>query len=275
LPELAEVETIRRDVEHEYAGRRVTRVEATGRRSVRRHPDPGQFESRVEGRTLTATARRGKYLILDLDSGDAVVAHMGMSGQLLRAGAEEPVQKHTHVLMAFEGGPELRFVDPRTFGQMWVTAPVAGRIPELDHLGFDPLADPDAESRLRSVLTRPTRLKPLLMDQSRVAGIGNMYADEILHAARLRPDRPAASVSVPEARRLYKSMISVLNDAIRYRGSSLADEQYRDLYGRIGHYQERHQVYAREGRPCRRCDTAVVRVKANGRSSFFCPGCQI
>ncbi|HWE54748.1 MAG TPA: bifunctional DNA-formamidopyrimidine glycosylase/DNA-(apurinic or apyrimidinic site) lyase [Acidimicrobiales bacterium] len=275
MPELAEVETIRRDVEAEYAGRRITRVTATGPRSVRRHPDPAQFEARIQGRVLTGTARWGKYLVLDLDNGDAVVAHMGMSGQLLRTGADEPVQKHTHVRLQFDTGPDLRFVDPRTFGQMWVTTPAGGRIPELSHLGFDPLADPDAEARLRKVLARPTRLKPLLMDQSRVAGIGNMYADEILHAARLRPDRAAASLSAPETGRLYRSMVAVLDDAVRHRGSSLADEQYRDLFGRIGRYQEHHRVYAREGAPCLRCGTAITRVKANGRSSFFCPGCQI
>jgi formamidopyrimidine-DNA glycosylase len=275
VPELAEAETIRRDVEEVFTGRRIVEVAVTGARSVRRHVDPAEFADRVRRRRLESTGRRGKYVILNLSGGDAVVAHMGMSGQLLLAQPDEEALRHTHVRFRFDRGPELRFVDPRTFGQMWVTRPVGGRIAELAHLGFDPLEDPAAETRLAAVLARPTRLKPLLMDQSRIVGIGNMYADEILFTAGLRPDRPAVSLSGPETRRLYRAMVSVLRAAIRYRGSSLADEQYRDLFGRIGRYQEHHKVYAREGRPCVRCATPVERVRSGGRSSFFCPSCQI
>jgi formamidopyrimidine-DNA glycosylase len=274
VPELAEAETIRRDVAEVFAGREIIDVAVTGIRSVRRHPDPAEFVARVRGRRLEAAGRRGKYVILDLSGGDAVVAHMGMSGQLLLARPDEEARRHTHVRFTFDEGPELRFVDPRTFGQMWVTRPVAGQIPELAHLGFDPLEDPEAEKRLSALVTRPTRLKPLLMDQSRIVGIGNMYADEILFAAGLRPDRPAASLSIPEARRLYRAMVSVLRAAIRHRGSSLADEQYRDLFGRVGGYQKLHKVYAREGRPCVRCGTPVERARSGGRSSFYCPSCQ-
>ncbi len=274
MPELAEVETIRRDVERIYLDRRFARVEVTGLRSVRRHPDPAEFVRRVEGRHLTGTRRRGKYLVLCLDGGDAVVGHMGMSGQLLQAGPEESPAKHTHVRFGFDRGPDLRFVDPRTFGQMWVTTPDAGVIPELAHLGFDPLEDPDAERRLREMVRRPTKLKPLLMDQARIVGIGNMYADEILFSAGLRPDRPAASLSATEAGLLYRSTVAVLNEAICHRGSSLADEQYRDLFGQVGGYQKLHKVYAREGERCARCAGTVTRVRWGGRSSFFCPGCQ-
>ena len=277
MPELAEVETLRRDVEAEYLGRRIREVAATGRRSVRRHEDPREFVARLQGRRLESTGRRGKYLLLHLDSGDTVVAHMGMSGQLLRLDPGAGEVRHTHVRLSFDDAPDLRFVDPRTFGQMFVTSapPSGGDVPELAHLGFDPLA-PDAEDRLRSLLAaRSTRLKPLLMDQSRIAGIGNMYADEILHAAGLHPDRPARSVTDTEAHRLYRSMVDVLEEAIRRRGSSLADEQYRDLYGRLGRYQELHRVYDRAGRPCTTCGTAIVRVRDGGRSSFYCPRCQI
>ncbi len=274
MPELAEVETIRRDVESIYAGRLITRVEVHGLRSVRRHADPDEFVRRVRGHRLTGTGRRGKYLVLHLDSGDAVVAHMGMSGQLLQTGPGDEMAKHTHVRMAFEHGPDLRFVDPRTFGQMWVTTPVGGVVPEVAHLGFDPIEDPDARQHLADLARRPTKLKPLLMDQGRIAGIGNMYADEILFSAGLRPDRPAASLSAPETEGLYRAIVSVLTDAVRYRGSSLADEQYRDLFGELGGYQKRHRVYAREDQPCTRCGGTITRVRSGGRSSFFCPGCQ-
>ena len=274
MPELAEVETIRRDVEQIYSGRVIRRVDVHGLRSVRRHADPEELQRRVTGRRLLGAGRRGKYLTLLLDSHDAVVAHMGMSGQLLQAAPDDDLLPHTHVRFGFDAGPDLRFVDPRTFGQMWVTTPVEGEIPELSHLGFDPLEDPAAEQRMIELLARPTKLKPLLMDQSRIVGIGNMYADEILFAAGLRPDRPASSLSAPEAKRLFRSAVAVLTDAIRDRGSSLADEQYRDLFGRTGQYQERHRVYAREGQECRRCGGTVARVRAGGRSWFFCPDCQ-
>lgn len=275
MPELAEVETIRRDVEEIYSGRVIRRVDVHGRRSVRRHADPAEFQGRVRDRRLLGAGRRGKYLTLLLDSGDALVAHMGMSGQLLRAGQHDQLAPHTHVRLGFEDGPDLRFVDPRTFGQMWVSTPADGEIPELAHLGFDPIEDPVAEKRFQELLTRPTKLKPLLMDQGRIVGIGNMYADEILYVAGLRPDRPAASLSVPEAKRLYRAVVSVLTDAIRHRGSSLADEQYRDLFGRTGRYQDHHRVYARDGQDCGRCGGTVTRVRAGGRSWFFCPTCQI
>jgi formamidopyrimidine-DNA glycosylase len=271
MPELAEVETIRADVERQYTGRRITAVDVTGLRSVRRHEDPAQFVGRVRGATVVGTGRRGKYLLVHLDHGDVVVAHMGMSGQLLCVDSDAGAVRHTHVRLGFDRGPDLRFVDPRTFGQMFVTGP---DVPELAHLGFDPLG-PSAAADVSQMLDgRPTRLKPLLMDQTRVAGIGNMYADEILHVAGLRPDRPAATVSAAEAAALHRAMVDVLEEAIAMRGSSLADEQYRDLSGRTGRYQERHRVYAREGLACPRCGAAVVRVRGNGRSSYFCPACQ-
>ena len=274
MPELAEVETIRRDVERLYVGRRIMSVSDSGGRSVRRHPVPGEFASRVTGRKLISAARRGKYLLLPLDDGQAVVAHLGMSGQLLAADPEDPVAKHTHVRIGFEGGTDLRFVDPRTFGQMWVSAFDGETVPELAHLGFDPLDDPEAAGLVSSLVARPTKLKPLLMDQSRVVGIGNMYADEILFAAGLRPDRPANTLSVEETKRLHRSMVTVLKAAIRARGSSLADEQYRDLFGRVGGYQNKHKVYARAGLPCVRCGAPIERMRGGGRSSFYCANCQ-
>ena len=274
MPELAEVETIRRDVDRLYVGRRITSVSATGIRSVRRHPIEGEFAARITGRKVIASARRGKYLLVPLDDGQALVAHMGMSGQLLTTDSDAPLAKHTHVRLSFDDGPDLRFVDPRTFGQMWVSTFDGETVPELAHLGFDPLDDPAAARKVAELVARPTKLKPLLMDQSRIVGIGNMYADEILFAARLRPDRPAASLSAAEARQLHRSMVSVLTSAIKYRGSSLADEQYRDLFGRIGEYQKRHKVYDRAGRPCSRCGAPVERLRWGGRSSFFCAECQ-
>jgi formamidopyrimidine-DNA glycosylase len=278
VPELPEVETIRRDLDKEFAGKRIKKVEATGARTLRRHSQPGEFVSRLEGRKLLSTVRRGKYLLMRLDSGDVAVVHLGMSGQLLRADPKEPIGKHTHVVISFAGGGQLRFVDPRTFGEMFVTVPDAleEELPELAHLGFDPLDGQMAWMTFGALVTaRKTKLKPLLMDQRFIAGIGNMYADEILFNAGLRPDRRSETLTPQEIRRLYRAMQETLQDAIKHRGSSLADEQYRDLFGGVGEFQRLHNVYDREGEPCFRCRNTIVRTKASGRSTFCCPKCQV
>jgi formamidopyrimidine-DNA glycosylase len=278
MPELPEVETIRRDIEKEFASKRIKLVEVTNARSIRRHSTAEEFVARTEGRKLIGTRRRGKYLLLNLDSRDVIVVHLGMSGQLLRANVRDPIGKHTHVVLSFVGAPQLRFVDPRTFGELFVTAPerLEEEVPELAHLGFDPIDEQMAWTRFRDLLVaRKTKLKPLLMDQRFIAGIGNMYADEILFTAGLRHDRTSDTLTPQEVRRLYRAVVETLQDAIKHRGSSLADEQYRDLFGAIGDFQRLHNVYDREGLACPRCRSIIVRVKANGRSSFFCPQCQI
>ena len=279
MPELPEVETIRRDLEKEVIGKRIKAVEVKGKRSVRRHKTGTEFRSRLEGKKVGGVRRAGKYLLVDLEGGDVLVVHLGMSGQLLRAkSAKEPLDRHTHVVVTFTQGGQLRFVDPRTFGELFVTSAdeLTKEVPELEHLGFDPLEDVMSWARFGMMLAdRHSSLKALLMDQKFVAGIGNMYSDEILFAAGLRYDRISDSLSAQEVRRLYRSMVETLTEAVKMRGSSLADEQYRDLYGETGDYQGQHQVYDREGQPCRRCRNSVVKVKVNGRSAFLCEHCQI
>ena len=279
MPELPEVETIRRDLDREVVGKRIRQVEVTGMRSIRRHPNKKHFISKLEGHKLGAVQRRGKYLLVKLDSGDILVVHLGMSGQLLRSkGAKEPLTKHTHVVMTFTQGGQLRFVDPRTFGELFVTTPdeLEHQVPELAHLGFDPVDTMMSWTRFGELLAaRKTKLKVLLMDQKFVAGIGNIYSDEILFAAGLRYDRLSHSLTSQEVRRLYRAMVETLQEAIKHRGSSLADEQYRDLFGAPGEYQTMHKVYDREGEACRRCRSTIVKVKVNSRSSFLCPQCQV
>lgn len=272
MPELPEVETIRRDLDRELSGQRIVRVVARGRRSLRRHADPGEFVTALLGATVDSVSRRGKYLILALDRPAGVVVHLGMSGQLLLAAAADPEPPHTHVLLGFESGRELRFVDPRTFGEMFVTG--ADR-PELAHLGPDPLADvPSGAALARRLHARRTKLKALLMDQDFLAGIGNLYSDEILFAARLRYDRGSDTLTSVEVGRLHRAIGRILAAAIEARGSSLADEQYRDVFGAIGGYQPYHAVYGREGEACVRCGRTIVRIKTGGRSTFLCPRCQ-
>jgi formamidopyrimidine-DNA glycosylase len=280
MPELPEVETIKRDLEKEVVGKRIKLVEVSGMRSIRRHPNKKHFAGKLEGRKISGIDRRGKYLLVKLEGGDILVIHLGMSGQLLRSKGAVKVKpdKHNHVVITFTQGGRLRFVDPRTFGELFVTTPeeLPGEVPELGHLGFDPVDQMMSWTQFAEMLhDRKAKLKVLLMDQKFVAGIGNIYSDEILFAAGLRYDRVSDSLSTQEVRRLYRAMVETLQDAIKHRGSSLADEQYRDLFGEIGEFQSLHKVYDREGQACRRCRSTIVRVKANGRSSFLCPQCQV
>ena len=191
--------------------------------------------------------RKGKYLLIDLDDGNVLVAHLRMSGQLLRADAADPLPKHTHVVMTFSHGRQLRFVDPRTFGELFVTTAAGTRAGPLRPR--PPRAELIDEEQLgRLLAARRTKLKALLMDQRFLAGIGNIYSDEMLWSAGSATTAPAESLSPEEVSRLYRAMVDTLQEAIVHRGSSLADAQYRDLFGAIGDYQRHHQVYDREGR---------------------------
>jgi len=279
MPELPEVEVVRRDLEKEFTGKRIKTAEVSGSpRSVRRQASPEEFVERLAGRKVTKVGRRGKYLLMFLDGGDVLVVHLGMSGQLLRPkSARESAPKHTHVVITFTQGPPLRFVDPRTFGEMFVTSAAnLDEIEELAHLGVDPLETAMSWDYFGQLLhQRRTKLKPLLMDQKFVAGVGNIYSDEILWEAGLRWDRLSNELSPEEVRRLYRAMVEILQSAVKYRGSSLSDQQYVDLQGNAGTYQEHHNVYAREGQQCPRCRAIVVRSKVGGRSTFYCESCQV
>jgi formamidopyrimidine-DNA glycosylase len=279
MPELPEVEVVRRDLEREIVGRKIKAVEADGMRSIRRHHNRKQFANRLVGRKIAGVERRGKYILCRLDGGEVLVIHLGMSGQLLRAkGGRVPATKHTHVVITFTQGGQLRFVDPRTFGEMFVTEldTVEKDVSELAHLGLDPLETAMSWEHFgRMVADKHMKLKGLLMDQKFLAGIGNIYSDEILFGAGLRWDRMSDSLSAQEVRRLYRAMVETLQDAVKYRGSSLSDMQYVDLYGKPGEFQLHHKVYAREGEACRRCRRPLVRERYGGRSTFYCEACQV
>jgi formamidopyrimidine-DNA glycosylase len=279
MPELPEVEVMRRDLEREVVGKKIKAVEVTGTRSVRRHKNRKEFATILTGRKITAVQRRGKYLVMKLDGTDALIVHLGMSGQLLRAKtAREKAPKHTHVAITFTQGGLLRFVDPRTFGEMFV-APydeIDQQVDELAHLGLDPLETALSWDLFgRMLAEKKTKLKPLLMDQKFIAGIGNVYSDEILFEAGLKWERQSDSLSQQEVRRLYRAITETLNGAVKYRGSSLADEQYVDLFGKPGEYQEHHQVYGREGLACVRCRRPIQRARYSNRSTFYCDACQV
>ena len=277
MPELPEVETIRRGLEREVVGKRVKTAQVTGTRTIRRQTKK-QFIAKLEGRKIMGIDRRGKYLLLKLDTGDILVIHLRMSGQLLRAQAKDAVVKHTHVVLTFTQGGQLRFVDPRTFGELFITTPddLTKDVTELADLGMDPVDEPVSWVKFREqLLRRPTKLKTLLMDQSFLAGIGNIYSDEILWEAGLRHDRTPQTLSTMEIRRLYRAIVEVLHEAVKHRGSTLPDEGYVDLHGKPGEFQLLHQAYNRDGQACRRCRTPIVREKVGQRSTFYCPNCQI
>lgn len=277
MPELPEVETVRRGLQHHLVGRRIERVEVGRERSVRRT----SREEVIAGLTDTvveAADRRGKYLLLPLDSGDTCMIHLRMSGQVLLAAAGATRPAHTHVVMHLDDGHEAWFVDPRTFGEVVVFDPtrVEVELPELANLGVDPIADPFDAAILRAAFGATARaLKPLLLDQHVVAGIGNIYADEILHRSRLRPDRPASSLDQGRLARLAGSIVDVLTEAIDAGGSTLGDAQYVDLMGEGGSYQDEHRVYGRGGERCLSCGRGWVRRSVTGgRGTHWCPVCQ-
>jgi formamidopyrimidine-DNA glycosylase len=278
MPELPEVETIRRQLEREVVGRKVKTVDVTGKRSIRRQT-PEEFKAGLEGAKITGVQRKGKYLLLALDNGSVWIIHLRMSGQLLRTAAKDPIAEHTHVVVTFTQGGQLRFLDPRTFGEMFLATPdeITSEITELSTLGVDPVETPmswvDFGHLLRS---KKMKLKAFLTDQSMIAGIGNIYADEILFDSGLRFDRETDSLTTQEIRRLYRSLVEILYEACKYSGSTLADKQYVDLFGKTGDYQQHHQVYDREKQPCRRCRrNDIVKTKFASRSTFYCEVCQV
>lgn len=269
MPELPEVEVLRRDLEAEVVGAHVVSAVVTGSRTVRRQ-DPEALVTRLAGARLTAAGRVGKYLLVGLDGGsDTLVVHLRMSGQLILTGPGEPRAAHTHAVIRLSDGRELRFVDPRTFGELFVSREPPGP------MGADPFDPRWRPADLAGVVAgRQARLKALLMDQRRLAGLGNIYSDEALFAAGLRFDRPAGSLGRREVARLHGAIVDTLAAAVAHRGSTLGDGGYVDLHGRPGAHQAHHRVYAREGRPCLRCGRAVVRLRLGNRSTFLCPACQ-
>ncbi len=279
MPELPEVETVRRGLDVHLVGRRIERVEVGRERTVRRTSRQALIDG-LTGTTIVDTRRRGKYLLLGLDSGDDVMIHLRMSGRVLISPVDEPRPPHTHVAALLSGDPpsELRFVDPRTFGEVVVFDPgnVQVEMPGLFRLGVDPITDGiDRATLRRIVLGRARQLKPLLLDQHVIAGIGNIYCDEILHAARLRPDRLSNSVTGREITALHTQIHRILGEAIEAGGSTLADTQYVDVDGNGGQFQLSHRVYDRAGQRCLTCTKAnIVRVVSGGRSTCFCPRCQ-
>ncbi len=288
MPELPEVETVRDGLDRWIRGRTVASVEVRHPRSVRRHLAGGaDFAARLTGARIEAVSRRGKYLWLPLGGpdgprGECVVGHLGMSGQLLVQPEGAPEEKHLHIRVRFDdGGPELRFVDQRTFGGLMLDelVPAADRPVEhlpsrIAHIARDPL-DPYFDDALFATRLRrkATVVKRALLDQTLVSGIGNIYADEALWRARLHGERRTSTLTRGTVVELLSHVREVLGDAVRAGGTSF-DALYVNVNGRSGYFDRSLAVYGRAGKPCPRCGTAVRRVIFMNRSSFFCPRCQ-
>lgn len=273
MPELPEVETIVRGLRGEVTGRRLTDVRV-GHPAVFRYPSPEAIVAGLEGTRVETVARRGKYIVVTLDSGDDLVVHLGMTGHLLVCEAGAPVAVHTHLRVRLDHGRELRFDDARRFGRILLgTAADLLRIRAMPRLGLEPLADDFDATAFDAVLRRTSRtLKAALLDQSGVSGLGNIYIDEACFIARVRPTRRCHRLSRAERRALFVAIPLVLHQAVLNRGTTFDD--YRDVWNASGSHRERLQVYGRGGRPCLHCGTVLRQTVAGGRTTVFCPACQ-
>ncbi len=283
MPELPEVEVVRRGLAAHVLDRTVAAVEVAHPRAVRRHVAGGpDFAARLAGRTITAARRRGKYLWLDLDDpaadgAEAVLAHLGMSGQMLVADPGRPDETHLRVRVRFaDDGPELRFVDQRTFGGLSLHA-LAGpdRLPEpVAHIARDPMdAAFDLDAAVAGIRRRRTGLKRALLDQTVVSGIGNIYADEALWRARLHGERPTERLTRAQGRAVLTAAAEVMDAALAAGGTSF-DALYVNVNGNSGYFDRSLDAYGQADRPCRRCGTPIRRESFMNRSSFSCPRCQ-
>ncbi len=273
MPELPEVETVVRSLQGVLPGRRILNVRLGKTDFIE---DPAALERDLPGSRFTSIRRHGKFLVVALESAaDAAPAgslliHLGMTGQILVCAPEAPIAPHTHVFFALDDGREFRYVDVRRFGKMRMLSGDASDAP-LEKLGLDPLEATEVQF-IALVKSRRARIKALLLDQTVLRGMGNIYTDESLWRARIHPMTIGANLKEVELKRLYRALREILKEAIRLKGSSISD--YVDANGNRGEFQLKHRAYGRLGKKCLREDGVIHRAIVAGRSSFFCPACQ-
>ncbi|UTM38863.1 bifunctional DNA-formamidopyrimidine glycosylase/DNA-(apurinic or apyrimidinic site) lyase [Rhodococcus pyridinivorans] len=280
MPELPEVEVVRRGLDAHVVGATVDSVEVLHPRAVRRHePGPRDLALQVTGQKVASVERRGKYMWLVLEPADlALVVHLGMSGQMLVQPPTVPDEKHLRIRAVLDNGADLRFVDQRTFGG-WTLAPLVevdgDRLPlPVAHIARDPM-DPrfDPDAVVAVLRTKHTEIKRALLDQTVVSGIGNIYADEALWRARIHGNRPTDALSRPKLRSALDAATEVMAEALGQGGTSF-DALYVNVNGESGYFERSLNVYGRENEPCRRCGAPIRREKFMNRSSYSCPKCQ-
>lgn len=275
MPELPEVEVVRLGLAAHAVGTVIERVEVLHPRPVRRHPGGGAaFQADLVGRRITDARRRGKYLWLPLDDCDALVAHLGMSGQFLVQTPDAPAERNLRLRFGLSTGTELRFVDQRMFGGVWVSAGGAELPAEIAHIGLDPM-DPDFDPAAvnRRIRRSASGIKRQLLNQTLVSGIGNIYADEALWQARLHSERPGTRLTRTEVANLLDQVQAVMSAALSQGGTSF-DSLYVNINGQSGYFDRSLHAYGREAQPCDRCGTPIRRIEFMNRSSYFCPACQ-
>jgi formamidopyrimidine-DNA glycosylase len=277
VPELPEVEVVRRGVERWVAGRTVESATVLHPRAARRHVEgPADLAARMTGRLVSGARRRGKYLWLPVGDDEALLAHLGMSGQLIVGEPDRTYEKHLRARFTFtDGGPDLRFIDQRTFGHLMLTGTTDAGVPlPIAHIAPDPLeAAFEEETFLRALRRRHTGIKRALLDQSLISGVGNIYADEALWRAKLHWARPTETLTRPEARRVLTAAREVMGAALTAGGTSF-DSLYVNVNGESGYFDRSLNVYGREDEPCPRCGDPVRRDAFMNRSSYTCPRCQ-
>jgi len=273
MPELPEVETVKRTLEGKITGLSITAVKIFLPKIIKT-PGPEELAARLPGKKIKKLERKGKYLLIHLSDNLVLVVHLRMTGRLIYSPPDAPDVPHTHVIFHLDNSDQLRYADLRQFGQISLVKvdDLAG-LPGLCGLGYDPF-DPHFTRELfrKELKQKRAMLKPLLLDQSFVAGLGNIYADEVLFRARLHPQRQSHTLTPREASRLYQAIREVLQEAIANRGTSIRD--YVDGEGREGNYQNLLRVHHREGDPCLKCGKPVIKVRLGGRSTYYCPHCQ-
>ena len=275
MPELPEVEVVRDGIERFAVGQTIKRVSVLHTRPVRRHvAGPRDFADRLAGRVIVGARRRGKYLWLPLDDDNAVLVHLGMSGQMLVRDSAAEAERHLRVVLELDAPYDVRYVDQRMFGGLSLSEDGAELPSEIAHIARDPLDpafdDADFIDRLRR---RRTNIKRALLDQSLISGIGNIYADEGLWRARLHYARPTETLRRPEVARVLDGVRTVMAEALTQGGTSF-DALYVNVNGESGYFSRALNVYGREGEPCKRCEALIVRERFMNRSSYFCPRCQ-
>jgi formamidopyrimidine-DNA glycosylase len=275
VPELPEVEVVRLGIQEHVVGRTITHAEVHDGRSVRRHlPGPADFTHRLEGRTVVGAVRRGKYLWMQLDHGDAVLCHLGMSGQFLISEADAPAPRHLRIALTLDDGRELRFADQRIFGGMSFSEDGAELPPQIAHIARDPL-DPlfDAAEFAARLRKRETGVKRAILDQTLISGVGNIYADEALWRTPLHYARNTRHLRSREVEGLLVHIGEVMLEALAQGGTSF-DTLYVNVNGTSGYFERSLQAYGQEGKPCQRCGTPIRRDAFMNRSSYWCPKCQ-
>ncbi|HEX2058332.1 MAG TPA: bifunctional DNA-formamidopyrimidine glycosylase/DNA-(apurinic or apyrimidinic site) lyase [Actinomycetota bacterium] len=278
MPELPEIEVLRRDLEKEIVNRRIKEVEvrpgSNAMKSIARHGRRKDFADLLVGAKVDRIDRKGCLLLLELDNQRTLVFDLGRAGQLLKTSASDEIETHTHIVIAFTIGGHLRFVDPAKEGEVYVLP--SDQVPaETQTNALDPLEQPVAWHHFSALLEeQKTPLKELLMDADFIVAIGDVYSDEILFGAGLRYDRPSNKMTSQDVRRLYRALMEILQDAVKARGTTLDDPHFTDLQGDPGQFQLELKVYDREGEFCRRCRNEIVKEPFGDSYTYFCPQCQ-